>query len=75
MGLVSEVVDTGKSLVRAREFATHLASLAPLAVRGTKKAINQWYRLNYGPVFEHALALEFMTFPAAERGYGQGVIR
>ena len=31
--LVNEVVDTGKSLERATQFATHLASLSPAAVQ------------------------------------------
>ena len=73
-GLVSEVVDTGASLGRATELATQLAALSPKAVQATKRALNRWLKMNYSSVFEHALSLEFMTFPAAERGYGQGVV-
>ena len=73
-GLVSEVVDTGHSLERATELATQLAALSPKQLQATKRALNRWLKINFGPVFEHALSLEFMTFPAAERGYGQGVI-
>jgi len=43
-------------------------------VQATKRALNRWLKMNYSSVFEHALSLEFMTFPAAERGYGQGVV-
>jgi enoyl-CoA hydratase len=72
MGLVSEVVDTGQSLARAREFATHLASLRPESLQATKRALNQWMRVAFGPVFEHALSLEFMTFPVQQLNYGTG---
>ena len=74
LGLVSEVVDTGMSLARATEYAEHLASLPPAGVKGTKRALNQWLRVAFAPVFEHALSLEFMMFPAAERNYGAGVV-
>jgi enoyl-CoA hydratase len=74
IGLVTEVVDTGASLARATEYATHLASLSPKALQGTKRSLNQWLRIAFIPVFEHALSLEFMTFPAAERGYGAGIV-
>lgn len=63
MGLVNEVVDTGASLARAQQFAAHLASLSPAAVQGTKRALNQWLRLAFGPVMQHGLSLEFMRFP------------
>ena len=64
IGLVSEVVDTGKSLARAEELAAHMASLRPESLQATKRSLNQWMRMNFGPVFQHALALEFLTFPA-----------
>jgi enoyl-CoA hydratase len=69
-GLVTEVVDTGMSLPRATELATHLASLRPSAVQGTKRALNQWLRVAFGPVFQHALSLEFMRFPTDVLKYG-----
>jgi len=72
MGLINEVVDTGASLARAREFATHLASLRPASLQGTKRALNQWMRVAFGPVFQHALSLEFMTFPVELLNYGTG---
>ena len=63
MGLIAEVVDTGGSLERAMEHARKLASLRPMGVQATKRALLRDMRNNYSPVFEHALALEFLTFP------------
>lgn len=63
IGLVTEVVGTGESLARARQLAGQLASLRPESLQATKRSLNQWMRMAYGPVFEHALALEFLTFP------------
>lgn len=74
MGLVSEVVESGQSLARATEFAEKVATLSPKAVQGTKRALNEWFRTAFGPVFQHGLALEFLSFPAAESSYGSGEI-
>ena len=63
MGLIAEVVDTGGSLERAMEHARKLASLRPIGVQATKRALLRDMRSNYAPVFEHGLALEFLTFP------------
>ncbi len=73
-GLVSEVVDQGEALARAEEVASHLAALPAAGVQGTKRALNRWLKANFEPIFEHALSLEFMRFPAAERNYGAGVV-
>jgi enoyl-CoA hydratase len=73
LGLVTEVVDTGKSLARATEYAEHFASLRPETLQATKRVLNQWLRMAEGPVFEHGLALEFMLFPKdfSQRYQGQ----
>ena len=73
MGLVSEVVDTGTSLKHATDVANRLAAIRPAAVQGTKRALNQWLRMAWGPVFQTALSLEFMRFPEeyAARTRGQ----
>lgn len=74
MGLVSEVVDTGTSLEHASTMAIRLAEIRPAAVQGTKRALNQWLKQSFGPVFETALSYEFMRFPAeyaARTGTGQ----
>jgi enoyl-CoA hydratase len=72
-GLISEIVDTGKSMERARQLAVQMASLRPSAVQGTKRALNQWLRMAFDPVFKHALSLEFMRFPADLLNYGADV--
>jgi enoyl-CoA hydratase len=63
MGLINEVVDTGTSMARARQFADHLASLRPESLQATKRSLNKWMKTAFGPIFEHALALEFLSFP------------
>lgn len=73
-GLVSEVVEQGGALKRAEEMAAHIVALPPAGVQGTKRALNRWLKANFEPIFEHALSLEFMRFPAVERNYGAGVI-
>lgn len=73
MGLVTEVVEPGTSLKHASDMARRLADIRPEAVQGTKRALNQWLRQAFGPVFQTALSLEFMTFPseyAARTGTG-----
>jgi enoyl-CoA hydratase len=73
MGLVTEVVDSGASRKYALEMAGRLAAIRPAAVQGTKRALNQWLRMGFGPVFQTALSLEFMRFPEeyAARTRGQ----
>ena len=63
MGLIAEVTDTGTSLARAMEFARKMAALRPESLRATKRALLRDMRNDYSPVFEHGLALEFLTFP------------
>lgn len=60
-GLVTEVVDEGRSLARATEYARQLAELSPTALRATKRSFNQWLRMAYSPVLEPALGLEFLN--------------
>ncbi|HKA05383.1 MAG TPA: enoyl-CoA hydratase/isomerase family protein [Acidimicrobiales bacterium] len=71
-GLVTEVVPTGGSLDRALEFARRFAAMHTSGVRGTKRALNTWLKVAFGPVFQHALSLEFMSFPAELLNYGRG---
>jgi enoyl-CoA hydratase/carnithine racemase len=63
MGLFTEVVDTGKALERASEYANHIAGLRSTTVQATKQNLNQWLRMAFTPVYDRGLALEFMTFP------------
>jgi enoyl-CoA hydratase len=71
-GLVTEVVPQGASFDRALEFARRFASMPANGVRGTKRALNTWLRVAFGPVFQHALSLEFMAFPTELLDYGHG---
>ncbi len=61
MGLVSLCVDDEAVHARALEVARTLASGSQSAIRWTKLAMNNWYRL-MGPVFDASLALEFYGF-------------
>jgi enoyl-CoA hydratase len=58
IGLVTEVVDEGMALPRAREYAQRLASAPPDAMRNGKRALNQWLRLLAPAVFDQSHALE-----------------
>lgn len=61
-GLIAEVVDNGRCLERAREFAERFVALPQLAVRYTKRALNQWLRHGADIAFDYSLALEVQTF-------------
>jgi enoyl-CoA hydratase/carnithine racemase len=65
IGLVTEVVDTGKALTRATEFAQKFAAMPGGGVAGTKRALNQWMRRASAEIFDHGLAQEFMRFPVS----------
>ncbi|MFV0334466.1 MAG: enoyl-CoA hydratase/isomerase family protein [Tropicimonas sp.] len=69
IGLVSLCVEDAKVHDTALEVAQKLARGAPSAMRWTKYALNNWYRLA-GPTFDTSLALEFMGFtgPDAREG-------
>ena len=61
LGLVSEVVDAGRSLERAVDVARRFANGPQLAIRATKMALNQWLRLGQMASFDYSLALEFLS--------------
>ena len=63
IGLVTEVVDTGRALARAREYAAKFAAMRPETLQATKRSLNQWMRMGLSQVYDHGLALEFMLFP------------
>lgn len=69
IGLVSLCVDDDEVQDKALEVARKLARGAPSALRWTKYALNNWYRMA-GPTFDTSLALEFMGFtgPDAREG-------
>lgn len=62
IGLVAEVVESGASKARVAELAAQIAALPNAGVRMTKRALNEWVRQSWGPIFKHALSLEFIHF-------------
>ena len=69
MGLVSLCVDDDELHARALEVAHGLASGAQSALRWTKLALNNWYRL-LGPTFDASLGLEFLGFGGPDAAEG-----
>ncbi|WP_417519875.1 enoyl-CoA hydratase/isomerase family protein [Minwuia sp.] len=69
MGLVSLAVDDDALQDKALEVATRLANGAPSALRFTKYALNNWYRMA-GPSFDASVALEMLGFTSPEAAEG-----
>ncbi|HXF69030.1 MAG TPA: enoyl-CoA hydratase/isomerase family protein [Thermoflexus sp.] len=69
LGLVSLCVEDGKAYEVAFEIARRLARGSASAIRWTKYALNNWFRLA-GPIFDVSTALEFLGFmlPDAREG-------
>lgn len=65
IGLVSLCVEDSELEAKSIEVARKLAAAAPTAVRFTKLALNNWYRLA-GPIFDNSLALEMLGFRGPE---------
>ena len=65
IGLISLAVEDGELEAKSIEIATRLAEGAPSAIRWTKYALNNWFRMA-GPTFDTSLALEFMGFTGPE---------
>lgn len=74
IGLVSLCVPPDRLLPTALEVADQLARGSQLAIRWTKRALNNWLRLA-GPVFDHSLALEMLTFTHADVREGIRALR
>ena len=74
IGLVSICVDDDQVHDKALEVARKLAAGAPHAIRWTKYALNNWYRMA-GPSFDTSLALEFMGFSGPEVTEGVASLR
>lgn len=62
LGLVTEAVPDGELLEKALAFAHRLAAGAPLAIQGTKQAINAGIKAALTQSFDLATALEMGTF-------------
>ena len=61
IGLVSQCVPADKLMDTALGVADRLATGAQLAIRYTKRSLNNWLR-QAGPIFDQSLALEMVTF-------------
>jgi enoyl-CoA hydratase len=61
IGLVSLCVPSDQLITRAGEVADRLAAGAQVALRYTKRALNNWLR-QAGPIFDQSLALEMLCF-------------
>jgi enoyl-CoA hydratase len=61
IGLVSMCVPQDDVVPKALEVATRLATGPQLAIRWTKRALNNWIR-QAGPIFDNSLALEMLGF-------------
>jgi enoyl-CoA hydratase len=66
LGLVTEVVPAREVAARARAWATRLAEGAPLAVRGTKTAINAQLKRALLDSFDLSMALELPLFLSSD---------
>lgn len=66
-GMVTDLVDAPEDVLpRAHEIAEKIASLPPLAVQGTKKALNRLLGQRAGEVLELSLQLEAMTMSSQD---------
>jgi enoyl-CoA hydratase len=65
IGLVTEVVPAGTSLERATAVAARFRAMPAMAVRATKRALNQWLSVGAATSFDYSLASEIHTFSLA----------
>jgi enoyl-CoA hydratase len=67
IGLVSDLVDTpDEVLPRARAIADRMAGLPPLAVQGTKRALNSLVRKRFDEVMELSARIEMESLVSAD---------
>jgi len=74
IGLVSRCVPLDTLMDTAWEVANRLAAGSQLALRYTKRALNNWMR-QAGPIFDQSLALEMLTFGHPDVREGVRAIR
>ncbi len=74
LGLVSLCVEDGKAYEVALEIARRLARGSASAIRWTKYALNNWFRLA-GPLFDVSTALEFLGFQLPDAREGLQALR
>ncbi len=73
-GLVSLCVEDDALQDKAVEIAGRLAAGAPSAIRWTKYALNNWYRM-MGPAYDASTALEMLGFAGPEVREGLASLR
>lgn len=66
LGLAYRAVADDDLHAEALAFAHRLAAGAPLAIQGTKAAINSWIKTTAAPSFDLAMANEMTTFRSAD---------
>src|ERR1043166_8041256 len=74
IGLVSLAVPAEQLLPKALEVADKLAQGSQLAIRWTKRSLNNWLRMA-GPIFDNSMALELLTFMGDDVREGLQAIR
>jgi enoyl-CoA hydratase len=74
IGLVSLCVPPDQVLPKALEVAHKLATGPQNAIRLTKRSLNHWLR-QAGPIFDHSLALELLTFVEEDVREGVSALR
>jgi enoyl-CoA hydratase len=74
IGLVSRCVPADALMDAAWDVANRLAAGSQLALRYTKRALNNWMR-QAGPIFDQSLALEMLTFAHPDVREGVRAIR
>lgn len=75
MGLVNFVCDEDKVVAEAMAFCERLALSAPLAVQYTKQAVNKLIKQNLNLAFDHATALEIVTFKSEDHAEALAALR
>ena len=75
LGLVTEAAPDDEVEDRARAFAHRLAAGAPLAIRGTKQAVNALVKQALATSFDLAAALEISTFRSADHAEALAALR
>ena len=73
IGLVSDCVPADEVLPKAMEVATKLATGPQMALRWTKRSLNNWIR-QAGPIFDNSLALEMLGFFGEDAKEGHAAI-
>lgn len=69
IGLVSMAVPRDQVLPKAMELAGRLGRGPQIALRWTKRSLNNWLRIA-GPLFDHSAALEMLSFMSPDAAEG-----